>query len=81
MYIDKLNSKVSETMYERVSQKLIKEIKQKEEKYTKLKDIANDEKQYNDKNIEKTIKQFLDLENPTHAPTIPARHSILRTAA
>ena len=33
MYLDKLNNKVSETMYERVSKKLIQEIKQKEESY------------------------------------------------
>lgn len=61
MYIDKLNNKVSETMYERVSQKLIQEIKQKEEKYNEIKEMSSED----NKNIEKIIKQFLSLEKPT----------------
>lgn len=65
MYIDKLNNKVSEAMYERISQKLIQEIKQKEEKYNEIKETTSQDNNENDKNIEKIIKQFLNLENPT----------------
>jgi len=65
MYIDKLNSKVSETMYERVSQKLIQEIEQKEEKYIEIKEMSSENNKDNDKNIERTVKQFLRLEKPT----------------
>ena len=65
MYIDKLNNKVSEVMYERISQKLIQEIKQKEEKYIETKELASNERKDNNKNIEKTIKEFLSLEEPT----------------
>lgn len=65
MYIDKLNNKVSETMYERVSKKLIQEIKQKEESYEELKETIAGENKDNDRDIEKTIKEFLGLENPT----------------
>ena len=65
MYIDKLNNKVSEAMYERVSKKLIQEIKQKEESYEELKETIAGENKDNDRDIEKTIKKFLCLENPT----------------
>lgn len=65
MYIDKLNNKVSETMYERVSKKLIQEIKQKEESYEELKETIAGENKDNDRDIEKTIKEFLRLDNPT----------------
>ncbi|MCI9016915.1 MAG: hypothetical protein HFJ53_07120 [Clostridia bacterium] len=65
MYIDKLNNKVSETMYERVSKKLIQEIKQKEESYEDLKETIVEKNKDNDRDIEKTIKEFLDLEKIT----------------
>ena len=65
MYIDKLNNKVSETMYERISQKLIQEIKQKEESYEELKETIAGENKDDDRDIKKTIKEFLSLDNPT----------------
>lgn len=65
MYIDKLNNKVSETMYERVSKKLIQEIKQKEECYEELKETIAGENKDKDRDIEKTVKEFLCLDNPT----------------
>lgn len=65
MYLDKLNNKVSETMYERISKKLIQEIKQKEEKYIETKELLADNDQDNDKEVEKIIKEFLKLDKPT----------------
>ncbi|MCI8620778.1 MAG: recombinase family protein [Clostridia bacterium] len=65
MYIDKLNNKISEIMYERVSKKLIQEIKEKEEKYIKTKELLEDESEDNGREIEKTVKEFLSLNNPT----------------
>ncbi len=65
MYIDKLNNKVSETMYERISQKLINEIKEKEEEYIRIKELNKGGNREDDKEIEKTVKDFLSLENPT----------------
>ena len=65
MYIDKLNNKVSETMYERVSKKLVQEIKEKEEKYIEIKELVGNNNKDNDKNIEKNIKEFLNLGEPT----------------
>ncbi|MCI8964891.1 MAG: recombinase family protein [Clostridia bacterium] len=65
MYIEKLNNKISETMYERVSKKLIQEIKQKEESHEELKETIAGENKDNDRDIEKTIKEFLRLDNPT----------------
>lgn len=63
-YIDKLNNKISEAMYERVSQKLQKEIKEKEEKYNEIKELLEEGKD-NDKSIEEEIKQLLKLEKPS----------------
>lgn len=65
MYIDKLNSKVSEVMYERVSKKLIQEIKEKEEKYIEIKELNEGKNRDDERSIEKTIKEFLSLEKPT----------------
>ena len=65
MYIDKLNNKVSETMYKRVSKKLIQEIKKKEDCYEELKETIAGENKDNDRDIEKTVKKFLRLDNPT----------------
>ena len=63
-YIDKLNNKISETMYERIAKKLIQEIKQKEEDYIEIKEILDDNNKDDDGNIEKTVKEFLSLDNP-----------------
>ena len=65
MYIYKINNKISEIMYERVSKKLIQEIKEKEEKYIKTKELLEDESEDNGREIEKTVKEFLSLNNPT----------------
>lgn len=61
MYVDKLNNKISEEMYERLFDKLINEVKQKEKEYNELKIQKED----NSKEIEKIVKEFLKVEKPT----------------
>ena len=65
MYVDKLNGKVSEEMYERLFNKLINEVNQKEKEYNELKNKKDDASQDDSKEIEKIVKEFLKLENPT----------------
>lgn len=65
MYIDKLNNKLSEEMYERLFQKLKKTEKDKEEEYKELKKEAEECVNDNDDKIKKLVKEFLKLENPT----------------
>lgn len=65
MYVDKLNGKVSKEMYERLFNKLMKEIQQKEKEYNELKSKREDAGQDDSKEIEKIVKKFLKLEKPT----------------
>ena len=65
MYVDKLNNKISEEMYERLFNKLIGEIKQKEKEYNELKNKKEDAILDNSEEIDKIVKEFLKLENPT----------------
>ena len=65
MYLDKLNGKVSEEMYERVFKRLIDEKKQKEIEYIKLKEMSEYNKENNSQEIEKVVKEFLSLKKPT----------------
>lgn len=65
MYVDKLNGKVSEEMYERLFNKLTGEVSQKEKEYSELKNKKEDSTEDNSKEIEKIIKGFLKLEKPT----------------
>lgn len=65
MYVDKLNGKVSEEMYERLFNKLISEVNQKEKEYSDLKNKKEDARQDDSKEIEKIVKEFLKLEKPT----------------
>ena len=65
MYVDKLNNKISEEMYERLFDKLINEVKQKEKEYNELKMQKEDNRQDDSKEIEKIVKEFLNLEKPT----------------
>lgn len=65
MYIDKLNGKVSEEMYERLFNKLINEVNQKEKEYNELKSKKEEVLQDDSKEIEKIVKEFLKLEKPT----------------
>lgn len=65
MYVDKLNGKVSEEMYERVLKKLRDETKQKEKEYIEIKEMQNNSKQDDSEDINKVIKEFFKLEKPT----------------
>lgn len=65
MYVDKLNGKVSEEMYERLFNKLMSEVSQKEKEYSELKNKEEESMQDDSKEIEKIVKEFLKLEKPT----------------
>ena len=65
MYVDKLNGKVSEEMYERLFNKLKGEIKQKEEEYIQLKNEKENNSDDDIENIKKLVHDFLKLEKPT----------------
>ncbi len=65
MYVDKLNGKVSEEMYERLFKKLQYETKQKEKEYIELKKMSENNKEDYSKKIEKVVKEFLSLEKLT----------------
>ena len=65
MYIDKLNNKLSDEMYERLFKKLKKAEKDKEAEYIDLKKEADECVDDKDDDIEKLVKEFLKLEKPT----------------
>ena len=65
MYIDKLNNKISEEMYERLLIKFGDEIKQKEKEYMEIKQQKEESKQDNTEKIKSVIQEFLSLNNPT----------------
>lgn len=65
MYVDKLNGKISEEMYERLFNKLKGKIKQKEEEYIGLRNKQENNLNDDIKNIERLVNDFLKLEKPT----------------
>lgn len=65
MYIDKLNNKLSEEMYERIFQKLRQDIDEKEKEYMRLKKHADELVDEKNEDIENIVKEFLKLKNPT----------------
>ena len=65
MYIDKLNNKLSDEMYERLFKKLKKAEKDKEAEYIDLKKEADECVDDKDDDIKKLVKEFLKLEKPT----------------
>ena len=65
MYVDKLNGKINEEMYERLFNKLKGEIKQKEEVYIGLKNKQENHSDDDIENIKKLVNDFLKLEKPT----------------
>lgn len=65
MYVDKLNNKISEEMYDRLFCRLINEVNQKEKEYNELKSKKEGAQQDDSKEIEKIVKEFLKLEKPT----------------
>ena len=65
MYVDKINGKINEEMYERLFKKLRDEAKQKENEYIGIKDLQNNTKQNDSENIKKIVKDFLELKKTT----------------
>ena len=65
MYVDKLNGKISEEMYERLFNKLKGKIKQKKEEYIGLKHEKENNSDDDIENIKKLVHDFLKLEKPT----------------
>ena len=65
MYIDKLNNKISEEMYERLLKKFGDEIKQKEKEYMEIKQQKEVSKQDNTEKIKRVVQEFLSLSKPT----------------
>ena len=65
MYVDKLNGKISEEMYDRLFNKLNGEIKQKEAEYIELKNEQVNNSYDDIENIKKLVNDFLKLEKPT----------------
>ena len=64
MYIDKLNNKISEEMYERLLKKFGDEIKQKEKEYMETKQ-QKEAKQDDTEKIKSIVQDFLSLNKPT----------------
>ena len=64
MYVDKLNHKISEEMYERLFEKFREEIKQKENDYLKIKQ-QEELKQDNTEKIKNIVQEFLNFNDPT----------------
>ena len=65
MYIDKLNNKISEEMYERLLIKFGDEIKQKEKEYMEIKQQKEEAKQDDTEKIKSVVQDFLSLNKPT----------------
>lgn len=65
MYIDKLNKKINDEMYERLLTKLQSEIKVKEEEYSELEKLKSNSTNDESKEIKKIIDDFLKLEKPS----------------
>lgn len=65
MYVDKLNKKISEEMYERLFNKLINEVKKKEQEYTEIDNERKENKIDDSEKIKRIVKKFLKLEEPT----------------
>ena len=65
MYIDKLNNKISEEMYERLLKKFKNEIGEKENKYLEIKQQKEEAKQDDTEKIKSIVQDFLSLNKPT----------------
>ena len=65
MYVDKLNNKISEEMYERLLKKFKNEIGEKENKYLEIKQQKEEAKQDDTEKIKSIVQDFLSLNKPT----------------
>lgn len=77
MYMDKLDNKISEEMYQRLSNKLKREIEEKNELYEELNRERLNAEEDNDKELEKIIQNFLNLEKPNSELMRVIVHKIL----
>ncbi len=77
MYMDKLDNKISEEMYLRLSNKLKREIEEKNELYEELNRERLNAEEDNDKELEKIIQNFLNLEKPNSELMRVIVHKIL----
>jgi len=68
MYLDKIDKKIDEAMYDRISIKMKNEIEKLKEEETVIQEKINNNEinKINDK-IEKLIKEFLNLEHPSRS--------------
>ena len=64
MYMDKLEGKISEEICDRVLNKYNEQIKEKQRQYEEIKQNKKDLEEDNSKDIEKVVKDFLNLEEP-----------------
>ena len=65
MYVDKLDGKISEEMYERLFEKLKDKARQKESEYIEIKEMQNNSKKDDTQSITNIVKEFLELKEPT----------------
>ncbi len=65
MYMDKLEGKITEEICDRVLNKYNEQIKEKQRQYEEIKQSKNYLERDNSKDIEKVVKEFLNIENPT----------------
>ena len=65
MYIEKLENKISEEMYKRLSIKLEAQITDKKNKYQEIEELIKDSDSDDNSKLKKVIKEFLSLEKPT----------------
>ena len=65
MYLDKLNGKLSEEMYNRLFEKMTSQAKEKEQEYRKLQELQTDCAVDKTEEIKKLVKEFLELKEPT----------------
>ena len=65
MYVDKLNNKINEEMYERLLKKFRNEIKQKAKEYIEIKKQKEELKQDDTEKIKSVVQDFLSLNEPT----------------
>ena len=65
MYVDKLNNKISEEMYERLLKKFRNEVEEKENECIEIKRQKEESKQDDIEKIKSVIQEFLSLNKPT----------------
>ncbi len=65
IYIDKLENKINEEMYDRLFNKMQNQLKEKEKEYDDIKSKKENGQEENDEQIKRIVKEFLKLSEPT----------------